>query len=71
MLQNKKTVEDLMRIYKNEKIESMNYIFGKPYDNKYFTKAELQATSKINLFDRKVLETYKNIWEKKFKEVRV
>lgn len=42
-----------MKLYKQEEIESMNYIFGKPESNNKFTKFELKAISKIDLFDRK------------------
>lgn len=49
----KKKVKDFMKLYKQEEIESMNYIFGKPESNNKFTKFELKAISKIDLFDRK------------------
>ncbi len=52
-----------MRLYKQEEIDSMNYIFGKPESNKKFTKFELKAISKIDLFDRKVINICKFIWE--------
>lgn len=52
-----------MRLYKQEEIDSMNYIFGKPESNKKFTKFELKAISKIDLFDRKVVNICKYIWE--------
>ncbi len=52
-----------MRLYKQEEIDSMNYIFGKPENNKKFTKFELKAISKIDLFDRKVINICKFIWE--------
>lgn len=52
-----------MRLYKQEEIDSMNYIFGKPESNKKFTKFELKAISKIDLFDRKVVNICKIIWK--------
>lgn len=52
-----------MRLYKQEEIDSVNYIFGKPESNKKFTKFELKAISKIDLFDRKVINICKFIWE--------
>ena len=52
-----------MRLYKQEEIDSMNYIFGKPESNKKFTKFELKAISKIDLFDRKVVNICQYIWE--------
>lgn len=64
VMKDKERVKSLMRIYKNEEINSMNYIFGKPYDNKYFTEFELQVASKINLFNRKVVEVCRKIWER-------
>lgn len=67
ILKNKQTVEGLMRIYKDEEIESMNYIFGKDRENKYFTENELNIASKINLFSREAL----NIWKRKIMEVNV
>ena len=54
-----------MERYEQEKIESMNYIFNKPYDNKNFTKFELEAMNKINLFDRKMVKLCKIIWDNK------
>jgi hypothetical protein len=59
----KKKVKDFMKLYKQEEIESMNYIFGKPESNNKFTKFELKAISKIDLFDRKVVNVCKYIWE--------
>ena len=62
ILKDKEKVQGLMRIYKDEEIDSMNYIFGKDNNNKYFTEFELQAASKINLFNRKVLKRCRSIW---------
>ena len=64
IMRDKKRVKALMRVFKNEEIDSMNYIFGKPNNNKYFTKDELQIASKMNLFNRKLVEVYKKIWER-------
>lgn len=66
-MKNEKTVKGLMQIYKDEKIESMNYIFGKERTNMYFTEKELSIASKINLFSREVLE----LWKTKITEVKV
>lgn len=49
----------------------MNYIFGKDRNNKYFTELELRLASKIDLFNRKTIEFYKNIYEKEYREVKV
>ena len=65
ILKNEETVKGLMRIYKDEEIDSMNYIFDKPHDNKYFIEEELNFISKIDLFDRRVIETFKTIWDSK------
>lgn len=53
IMKDENRVDGLMKLYKDEKIESMNYIFGKPRENLYFTEFELKVSSKINLFDRK------------------
>lgn len=58
----KKRVKDFMKLYKQEEIDSMNYILGKPQDNVQFTRFELEALSKIDLFDRKLIEICKVIW---------
>lgn len=71
IMEDKNKVKEFMRLYKQEEIESMNYILGKPLDNNVFTQFELEAVSKINLFNRKVVEACKNIYEKEFKEVIV
>lgn len=68
IMNNKKRVKSLMRIYKQEEIESMNYILGKPEDNTTFTKFELELCSKIDLFNRKVVNRCKNIYENEMKE---
>lgn len=52
-----------MRLYKQEEIESINYILGKPEDNLVFTKEELELCSKIDLFNRKTVEICKSIYE--------
>lgn len=56
----KKRVKNYMRLYKEEEIDSMNYILGKPLTNKTFTKFELEAMSKIDLFDRIIWENRNN-----------
>lgn len=71
IMKDKERLKGIMRLYKQEKIESMNYIFGKDRNNKYFTEFELKVSSKINLFDRKVVEICKRIYEREYKEVNV
>lgn len=63
-MKDKKKVEQFMRLYKHEEIESMNYILGKPLENNIFTKFELELCSKIDLFNRKTVEICKSIYEK-------
>ena len=46
----------------------MNYIFGKPENNLIFTKLELEAASKIDLFNNKVVEVCRKIWKQEMKE---
>jgi hypothetical protein len=63
-MKDEKNVKGFMRLYKQEEMDSMNYILGKDKDNKVFTKFELEAMNKIDLFNRKVVEVCKIIWEK-------
>lgn len=70
-MKDKKRVEAFMREYKQEEINSMNYILGKPYDNLTFTKFELEAMSKIDLFNKKVIKICKTIWDNKDNEEKL
>lgn len=63
-MKDKKKVEQFKILYKQEEIESMNYILGKPLDNTIFTKDEIEMCSKIDLFNRKTVEMCKNIYKK-------
>lgn len=65
ILLDKEKTEGIIRIYKQEEMESMNYILGKPEDNKVFTKFELEAMNKIDLFNRDVVNVCKIIWDNK------
>ena len=49
----------------------MNYILGKPANNKVFTKFELEAMSKVDLFNRNVVNICKIIWENRDNEERL
>lgn len=62
ILEDKERAENIIKLYKQEEIETMNYILGKDKDNKIFTKFELEAVNKIDLFNRKVVEVCKVIW---------
>lgn len=68
ILKDKERKNALMRIYKEEEINSMNYILGKPKGNSWFTKADLEEMSMINLFDREVVEWAKLIEDNKDNE---
>ena len=70
-MQDKEKVKQFMKIYKEEEINSMNYILGKPEDNQIKKKKELELCSKIDLFNRKTVEICKNIYERENKEVTV
>lgn len=63
ILEDEEKTKQFMRLYKQEELDSMNYIFGKPDNNKEFTKFELEAVNKIDLFDRTQVEASKNIWK--------
>lgn len=62
-MKDEQKVKDFIRLYKQEEIDSMNYILRKPENNNKFTKFELNAMSKIDLFDKKVIKICKFIWE--------
>ena len=64
-IKDKKRVNDYMRIYKQEEMESMNYILGKSKDNKIFTEFELEFLNRIDLFDKKVVDICKTFWDNK------
>lgn len=60
-----------MELYEREKLESMNYIFGKLENNNKFTEFELKAISNIDLFDRKVVNICKIIWENRNNDEKI
>lgn len=49
----------------------MNYILGKPENNKIFTKEELEIMNKIDLFNRKVVNVCKIIWDNRDNEEKL
>ena len=65
ILEDEEKTQQFMRLYKREELESMNYILGKPENNKIFTKEELELMNIIDLFNRKIVEICKIIWENK------
>lgn len=68
ILNDPERVKALMRLYKQEEIETMNYIYGKPKNNNYFTEQELKEISKIDLFDKKLVEWIKLIQQNRNNE---
>lgn len=65
IMNNPQRVDSLMRMYKDEEINSMNEIFDKDDNNKYFTKEELEFIKDIDLFDRPSIKVAKMIWKQK------
>ena len=62
-MKDKRKIERFKELYRQEEMESMNYILGKPKNNNMFTKFELEACSKIDLFNRKTVEICKIIYD--------
>lgn len=62
ILEDKQRTNNILRLYKQEEMDSMNYILGKDKDNKIFTKFELEAMNTIDLFNKKVVNVCKTIW---------
>lgn len=54
--------------YNTEELNIINYILGKKEENRAFTKFELGLMNTINLFDKKVVEVCKSIYERECKE---
>ena len=65
ILKDKKRVEQFRELHEREKRQNMNYILGKPLENNEFTDFELEAISKIDIFNKKVVRISKIIWENK------
>lgn len=63
IMENKERLEGMMRLYKEEEIDSMNYIFGKSHDNKHFTEFKLELASKIDLFNRNTIKICRDIYK--------
>lgn len=64
ILKDSERTSKIIRLYKQEEVNAMNYILGKPQSNNYFTQFELEAMSEINLLNRKVVEICKSICAK-------
>ena len=71
IIKDKERTENIIRIYKKEEMDSMNYIFSKQKDNKSFTMFELEAANKIDLFDRTIVEWCKLIWDNRNNETNI
>lgn len=71
IMQDKKRVNDFMRLYKEEELKSMNFILGKEENNRAFTKFESEALGQIDLFDSKVVNICKVIWDNRDNEEKL
>lgn len=67
----KKQTNSIIGKYNAEELGIINYILGKKEGNRVFTKFELRLINTINLFDKKVVEVCKYIYEREYKEVNV
>lgn len=65
LMTDEERTKGIIKLYKQEELESMNYILGKPADNEVFTKFELDEMEKVDLFDRQVVNVCKKIWDNK------
>lgn len=70
-MKSKKKVEQFKILYKQEEMESMNYILGKPLDNATFTEDEVELCSEIDLFDRKLVNACRIIYENRNNKERL
>lgn len=63
LIADKDRANKLIKFFEPIEIKAMNYIYGKDENNKYFTEYELESASKVNLFDKKVVNLCKIIWD--------
>lgn len=63
VIADKDRANKLIKFFEPIEIKAMNYIYGKDENNKYFTEYELESVSKVNLFDKKVVNLCKIIWD--------
>ena len=70
-MKDKKKVEQFKILYKQEEIESMNYILGKAENNLIFTEEEIEICSTIDLFDRKLVNVCRIIYENRNNKERL
>ena len=57
-----KLKKNFIRLYENQEIESMNYIFDKNNTNNWFTQEELAFASQVDLFNKGSLNDVKESW---------
>lgn len=62
VIADKDRANKLIKFFEPIEIKAMNHIYGKDENNKYFTEYELESASKVNLFDKKVVNLCKIIW---------
>ena len=63
VIADKDRANKLIKFIETIERKAMNYIYGKDENNKYFTEYEIESASKVNLFDKKVVNLCKIIWE--------
>ena len=63
VIADKNRANKLIKFLELIEIKAMNYIYGKDENNKYFTEYEIESASKVNLFDKKVVNICKIIWD--------
>ena len=71
VIADKDRANKLIKFFVPIELNAMNYIFGKEKDNKQFSELELNCASKIDLFDIKVVNLCKIIWDNKDDEKRL
>lgn len=57
-----KLKKNFIRLYENQEIESMNYIFDKNTTNNWFTQEELAFASQVDLLNKGSLDDVKESW---------
>lgn len=65
IMDNPQRISNLIKMYKDEEINSMNEIFDKDKNNEVFTQLELEFVSKMDLFDPYMIKVAKMIWKQK------
>lgn len=71
ILKDKKRVQQFRELHEREKRWNMNYVLGKPLNNKEFTDFEVEALSKIDIFDRNVINICRVIWQNKDNPIKL